>query len=275
MEASGTSGMKAAINGVLNMSIPDGWWIEGYQPDGGWVIGAGESYQDHDYQDLVESQAIYKILENDAVPLYYTRSVDNIPRAWLSRVRNSVRWVIPRFNTHRMVADYTRRFYNPAAARYKYLAGGDMEKAKAFAQWKSYIKQVWGDIKIKDVAVTVTNGKPNVPLNPRDPQLKVGSELNVRTLVNLGQSKPEDVNVQLYFGAVDSWGNIRDGSAVTMHHEAPKTDNEQSNTQEHWFSGSVACDRTGQYGVAVRILPKHPDMNNPQELGLVLWEAAK
>ena len=96
------------------MSTIDGWWCEGYTPDGGWIIGAGENYEDPKYQDMVESQAIYNMLENEVIPLFYTRSADNLPRAWIRRVKNSIKWIAPRFNTHRMVAEYTRKFYNPA-----------------------------------------------------------------------------------------------------------------------------------------------------------------
>ncbi len=267
MEASGTSGMKAAVNGVLNMSTYDGWWCEGYIPEGGWVIGDEQEYEDRDYRDTVEAQAIYSILENEVVPLFYSRSADNLPRTWIQKMKATIRWVAPRFNTHRMLAEYTRRFYNPAGARYCYLTAEAMARAKAVSQWKSEIRQAWPDFAVKEVKVNVNDGEVQEQLNPRQPQLKVGSELNVRARVKLGSIKPEDVAVELYYGPTDSWGNIQEGSPVPMSYDQHADDD-----GEHWFAGGMQCQATGQHGVAVRVLPSHPDQVNPYDLGLILWE---
>jgi starch phosphorylase len=267
-EASGTSGMKAAINGALNMSTLDGWWCEGYRPNGGWAIGSGEIYDDPAYQDTVEAQAIYNMLENEVVPLFYTRSADNLPRAWIYRVRNSMKLITPKFNTRRMVMEYTKKCYLPAQEKWKYLTGKGMKKAKDLAAWKTNVTNGWYELSIKDVGVEIGNSEGASEIDVKNPQLKVGSKLKVSALVKLGRLKPDDVSVELYHGPLDTRGNIVNGSVIKMKHQGSS-----GNNNEHWFSGLTPCFESGRRGVAVRVVPQHPDLNNPHELGLVLWEA--
>ena len=166
-----------------------------------------------------------------------------------------------------MVAEYTRRFYNPAVARWRYLTATACARAKAFAQWKSNMQKAWPEFAIKDVQIQVKNGEANEQLNLKHPQLKVGSQLSISVLVKLAKVSPDDVSVELYHGPVDSQGNIRNGSAVRM---AYKQASEQEG--EHWFVGSMACGETGRQGVAVRVLPRNADLVSPYEPGLILWE---
>jgi len=183
-------------------------------------------------------------------------------------MKNTIKWVTPRFNTDRMVSDYTQRFYNPAAKRWRYLNAEDMSRAKSLSEWKSSIRSAWNQFEIRDVEVQLDNGQGPEDLDPNKPRLKVGSQLHVKALIKLGNINIDDVSVELYHGPVDSWGNIKDGQAVTMTHKEPGLGH-----GEHWFNGFLSCQLAGQQGVVVRILPKHEDLACRHELGLILWES--
>jgi starch phosphorylase len=267
MEASGTSGMKAAFNGALNMSTFDGWWCEGYQPEGGWVIGAGEDYDDLDYQDMVESQAMYNLLENEIIPLFYTRSADGLPRAWIKRMKNSIRYITPRFSTYRMVGDYMRKFYVPAGKMWQKLNADEMAQAKHLSQWNAEMKGIWSGMSITNVDVHIAGQNGNGYLKANDPYLKVGSTLEVRTSLKLGRVKPEDICIQLYSGPVDSWGNITNGKPIPM-----KVDSQNPEQQEYTFTADLPCTQSGHMGMAVRVVPNNENLASTWEPGLILWE---
>ncbi len=253
LEASGTSGMKVCCNGGLNLSILDGWWCEGYDGENGWAIGAGEEYTDLTYQDDVESRAIYDLLEQEIVPLFYTRSSDGLPRGWLKRMKRSMMTLCPVFSTGRMVAEYLSTCYLPSAQRFTRLSADNLQKANTLAQWRQGIQRGWGQIKVEGVEV-----------NTADP-MHVGAELPVTVRVNLGRFSPEDVEVQLFHGLVDSMGEIAQASAVGM--------TPQGAAKNHvWeFRANIPCQTSGQHGFSVRVLPRHGDLANSYEPGLVCW----
>jgi len=165
--------MKAAANGVLNVSTLDGWWCEGYTPEGGWVIGAGESYENQEYQDMVEAQALYNILEHEVVPLFFSRSADNLPRRWLPMMKACIKSVTPRFNTHRMLAEYAQQFYAPAASRYRRLTQDTLAVARDFARWKAEMRGAWREIVVQEVTMDANSAGAPEQLNAAQPQLKV------------------------------------------------------------------------------------------------------
>jgi glycogen phosphorylase len=252
-EASGTSGMKAAVNGVPNCSILDGWWVEGYDPDVGWAIGRGESYADANYQDQVESQALYDILEKQIVPLFYKRTVDNLPREWIARMKNCMRKLAPAFNTNRMVRDYAEKFYLPAAIRGQALAADNSARAKALAHNKDHLRSKWTGIKVVGIH-TSGNG-----------HYRVGENMQVEALVELPDLDPSELQVQLYAGPINATGQIEEPTTLVMSHTKLIANN------RHLFTGTIECRTSGRQGFAVRILPGSPDQATLFEPGLIVW----
>ncbi|HZL37492.1 MAG TPA: alpha-glucan family phosphorylase [Tepidisphaeraceae bacterium] len=252
-EASGTSGMKAAANGVLNCSILDGWWVEGYASDLGWAIGRGESYSDPGYQDHVEGQALYDILEKQMIPLFYNRDADNTPHEWIARMKNCMRKLAPVFNTNRMVREYAEKFYVPAFNRGSALAADGMQRAVALAKAKDSLRHRWPGIKIVGVH-TSGNG-----------HFKVGQSMQVEAMVDLPEVDPTELTVQLYAGPVNSRGEIEQPQALPMTHSKTLA------PQRHLFVGSIDCRTSGRQGFAIRILPGAADLATPFEPGLIVW----
>ncbi len=254
-EASGTSGMKAAANGVLNCSVLDGWWVEGYEIDKntGWAIGRGEENADVAYQDQVESQALYDLLEKEIIPTFYDRGVDNIPRKWVSRMKASMQKLAPVFNTNRMVREYAEKFYIPSLVRGQALAGMDMSKAVELAAYKRALRDKWKDVNVAGVNVT-GNG-----------HFKVGESMTVEAMIDLPDIDPSVLSVQLYCGPVNAGGDIDKPQVLKMTHD------KEIAPGRHVFVGSVGCRSSGRHGFAVRVLPGHADLATPFEPGLIRW----
>jgi glycogen phosphorylase len=253
LEASGTSGMKACPNGGINLSVLDGWWVEGYLGDNGWAIGAGEEYTDLNYQDDVESRAIYDLLEQEIVPLFYTRTSDGLPRGWLKVMKRSISTCSPVFTTTRMVQEYMEKCYGPSAERFNRLSREGLKAAAALAHWRHAVSQAWPGVRVE--AVEASGADP----------MHVGGRLEVRARVHLGNLKPEDVEVQLFHGIVDNQGDIPAPSTVSMSHNGALDGG-------RWvFTGTVQCRTTGQHGFAVRVLPRHQELSNPFAPGLISW----
>jgi starch phosphorylase len=253
LEASGTSGMKVAANGGLNLSILDGWWVEGYDGDNGWAIGAGEEYTDLTYQDTVESRSLYELLERDIAPTFYDRGPDGLPRNWVRRMKRSLATIVPVFNTNRMVAEYLARCYRPSHQRHENLSARGYQEADDLAAWRKRVGQQWNKVRVEGVEA------------PTGESLRVGATFPVKVHVALGELTPGDVEVQLCHGLLDSFGEIAHPQALAL---APQPPN---GTATVTYSGQVPCRASGQFGFSVRVLPRHARLPHLFEPGLVTW----
>lgn len=253
LEASGTSGMKVVANGGINLSILDGWWDEAYTPEVGWAIGNGEEYQDENYQDDVESEAIYTLLEQEIVPLFYNRGADGIPHGWVTKMKQSMAAICPVFNSNRMVSEYVDRFYLPGVRRGRELSDTKYARARELTAWLQRVKAGWSQlrfVKISDDAGEVT---------------RYADRIVVRAEIALGNLSPDDVLVQLQYGNVDSSQEIVMPRSGRMEYVGPGTGG------THRFMGTVDCDGTGRWGYTLRIMPSHRDLANPFDTGCILW----
>lgn len=253
-EASGTSGMKGIYNGCLNLSILDGWWAEAYSPKVGWAVGNGEEYPEAEAedQDRIESQAIYKLLEHDIVPIFYNRGRDGLPREWIGLMKNAIRDLAPFFNTNRMVQQYTTEYYMPNFERIQQMTKPDFKQGLAFADWRITLGHIWNQVNVSNVQVDERNAK-------------VGTSVTVTANVSLGELKPENVRVQLYSGTLNTRGNIVDGTATNMEVA------EDHGNGTYTFKSTMKYTRAGEQGVSVRVVPYHQYMHTSFQPDLITW----
>ncbi|MFO7783016.1 MAG: alpha-glucan family phosphorylase [Thermodesulfobacteriota bacterium] len=252
-EACGTSGMKAAANGALQVSILDGWWDEGYDRELGWAIGSGETYDDPEFQDDLESRTLYDILEKDVAPLFYDRGADGLPRRWIAMMKRSLHRLSPVFNTHRMVEEYWERFYCPAAERGFQVSGDDWEGLRHLTRWRDRIMFNWSEVKILGIRMDELEG------------IEVGKPYLVEADVHLGELAPEDVVVEVYGGRVDPSNQFLDRFVSAMTVEGPRSEN------VHRYRKEILFEDAGHFGLNIRIIPNHPNPESRHAMGLVVW----
>lgn len=251
-EASGTSGMKVVPNGGLNLSILDGWWVEGYDMDNGWAIGAGEEYEDPNYQDEVESKALFDVLENEVIPLYYDRSSDDLPRHWISRIKKSMMKLAPVFNTNRMVQEYTEKYYVRARENWQNLSADNFARTKQLVMWKQLVRDNWSQVKIVNAGV-------------QKREVEVGFALKVEAEVALGKLKPADMQVQILSGPLNSNYDIVEPNIEKMECTGQVSDD------LYKYEGYIPCDESGLFGYSLRVMPYHRDMSDQFGLELMRW----
>lgn len=253
MEASGTSGQKASVNGVINFSVLDGWWAEGYNQKNGWTIGNNSEYDSYEAQDQADSQSLYRTLEEKIIPTYYNRENSNIPQKWIGFMKNSILSTGGKYSTARMLVDYTNQYYMPLAKLTKkyYL---DIDNVAEYNGWKKDLYRNWKDIKI-----TQTDNFDNITID-------AGNKIEVGCEVELPNIDIENIEVEVYYGKILENGIVENVSIIPM--ELTDSDEEQ---RKYYFTAKIELTTGGNYGYTFRVMPKNEMILEPANLDLVKW----
>jgi starch phosphorylase len=267
LEACGTSGMKAALNGGLNLSVRDGWWDEWYDGGNGWDIPSADGVADAGRRDALEAQALYDLLGKSVAPLFYDRNGDGVPLGWVDRIRHTFHSLGPKVQAERMVREYVSALYVPAADSSRALADAEgFGPARELAAWKQRVVKAWPQVRIEHVESEAAGSAGQ----------RLGSTLIVRVLVALGELTRDDVTVEVVYGRPDEDDEIVQPAYATLTAEGSPSGASGASAASGLvrYSGEVPLDRPGPFGYTVRVLPRHPLLSSRAELGLVTFPQA-
>ena len=254
LEASGTSGMKAALNGVLNLSILDGWWCEGYNDEVGFKIGNGEEYDNIEMQDYLESEMLYNTLEKEIIPLFYSLDDAGLPTEWIAKMKATIHMAGKDFSTHRMLIDYTNKFYIPGLEASEKLRESEMQLTRDVTSWFEKIQSSWNKIRIENVDIPEISGT-----------LYVGQRFPIKIQVALGEISPEDISVEVISGKLDSQEQI-------LNYIPAKAELiSESDNGVYTFSSEVTCLESGRFGITARIIPQNDNLPHTLKPKLINW----
>ncbi|WP_280470946.1 alpha-glucan family phosphorylase [Nocardia farcinica] len=251
LEACGTSGMKSALNGGLNLSIRDGWWDEMYDGENGWAIPTADGVRDEHRRDDLEAAALYELFERSVAPRFYDRDANGMPVRWVEMVRHTLQTLGPKVLASRMVRDYAVEYYGPAAAAYRRVSADDYAGARALAEYRRRVEAAWPAVKVIQVD---SAGLPDTPV--------IGAPLSLTARVDLGGLAVADVTVQAVLGRVSPGDDLSDVTTVEMAHTG-------SDGGVELFTVETPVPLSGAVGYTVRVLPRHELLASPAELGLI------
>lgn len=254
LEASGTSGEKAQMNGVLNFSVLDGWWLEGYVEGAGWALTDKQTYENQAYQDHLDAATIYSMLENEIIPLYYAKNSKGYSPEWIQMIKNSLTKITPRYTTKRMMDDYYDRFYNKLAKRSLFLRADNFEKTKSLVQWKENMIAHWDTIQVVSVSIP-----DKVEHAPQAGELyKIDVELDVKGLNDKG------IGVELVTVKIDKNNEQRLCGVEEM--KLVKADGSHL-----FYTANYQLDYSGAFKYAFRMFPKNEELPHRQDFCYVRW----
>jgi glycogen phosphorylase len=255
LEACGTSGMKVALNGGLNLSVRDGWWDEWYDGGNGWEIPTADGVEDPNRRDELEASALYELISKSVAPLFYDTGADSVPQGWVEMLKHGLRSLGPLVQADRMVGDYVTQLYAPAAHASRALAADANGTARGLAAWKARVRQGWSGVRIE-----------HVEADGAEPSL--GAVLDVRVTTSLGRLSADDVCVEVVYGRIGDDDELVDPSYVTL------SADDSAQPPHTRFSGAVELGQPGPFGYTVRVLPSHPLLASRADLGLVTYPDA-
>lgn len=254
LEASGTSGEKASMNGVMHFSVLDGWWVEGYREGAGWALPQKRSYDDQRYQNELDAATIYTTIENEIAPLYYdTDPATGRSAGWIKCIRNTIAYVASNFTTNRMLTDYCEKFYLPQAKRTGEFVADDFAVARKLAKWKKKVRREWKNLDV------ISYSSPDASLNLSD-----NNDLQCNVVLSMGDLTPEDIGVEILFAVTDRKGRLHISDRTELKAEEFKDGVAR-------YTASIMPERTGMYQVAARLYPKNPLLPHRQDFPLVKW----
>ena len=250
LEASGTSGEKAVMNGTLHFSVLDGWWVEGYQPDAGWALTNERTYENQEFQDNLDAEIIYSLFENEILPAFYKRTPEGYSPEWVSFIKNTIAGVAPKFTTRRMILDYNNLYYSKLYERTKEIVGDDFEQAKCISTWKKRMARAWENIEIRDVKL----------FEKSTDIIDTGTEYTGMVELDLNEINPDHVGVELVVSE-----NMKE---LINTHEFKL---EKAQNGKAVFKATVSTDKPGTFNYGIRVFAKHQLLPHPQDFVLIKW----